>query len=144
MRAVLDVWEPEPALDPALLERCLLGTAHIAGYALDGKRRGVEQVRAALCAFLGVEEADPASSALPPAGELTAGCSGWREAALACYDPRLDDARLRDAVMADPAARARAFDRLRRDYPPRREFSAWRVPEAAVHAHELRAAGFSG
>jgi erythronate-4-phosphate dehydrogenase len=142
MRAVLDVWEPEPALDPGLLDRCTLGTPHIAGYAQDGKLRGVAQVLAALRAFLGTAAGQGTALALPTAGQLDAACGGWRDAALACYDPRVDDARLRAAVAADPSAHAAAFDRLRRDYPPRREFSAWRVPPASRCRAELLAAGF--
>lgn len=33
----LDVWEHEPRIDPALLERAALATPHIAGYSLQGK-----------------------------------------------------------------------------------------------------------
>jgi hypothetical protein len=72
----------------------------------------------------------------------------WQDAVLACYDPRGDDARLRAAVLAgDASARAAAFDRLRRDYPLRREFSAWRIgadaEAGAAWFRELRAAGFA-
>jgi erythronate-4-phosphate dehydrogenase len=142
LRAVLDVWEPEPELDPRLLARCTLGTPHIAGYALDGKLRGVAQVHAALCAFLGVQETLVEALALPPAGTLDAGCADWKQAALRCYDLRADDERLRAAVSADPGVRGAAFDRLRREYPVRREFSGWRLPPALTTRAALRAAGF--
>jgi erythronate-4-phosphate dehydrogenase len=144
MRAVLDVWEPEPELDIALLARCTIATPHIAGYALDGKLRGVAQVHAALCAFAGIDEEPVAALQLPAAGTLDADRGGWRQAVIDCYDPRGDDARLRAEVVADPPARARAFDRLRRDYPVRREFSGWRAPAGAARRAELVAAGFSG
>jgi erythronate-4-phosphate dehydrogenase len=35
---VLDVWEPEPDLNVELLNKVDIGTAHIAGYTLEGKR----------------------------------------------------------------------------------------------------------
>jgi erythronate-4-phosphate dehydrogenase len=143
LRAVLDVWEPEPALDPRLLARCTLGTPHIAGYALDGKLRGAAQVHAALSAFLGVAAAPVPALHAAPAGVLAPGCSDWKQAVLAAYDPRADDARLRAAVVADPAGRAQAFDRLRRDYPARREFGAWRIPPGSGSSAELLAAGFA-
>jgi hypothetical protein len=41
---VLDVWEPEPDLNVELLKRVDIGTAHIAGYTLEGKARGTTQV----------------------------------------------------------------------------------------------------
>ena len=45
----------------------------------------------------------------------------------ACYDPRRDDARLRLTMRGNPEERAQAFDRLRRDYPVRRECSSLKV-----------------
>ncbi len=151
LRAALDVWEHEPLLDRALLARVLVGTPHIAGYAHDGKLRGARQVYAALRAFLGAgaAPADPRELRAAPAGVLRAeDCGSWQQAVLACYDPRGDDARLRAAMLdGDERARAAAFDRLRRDYPQRREFSAWRIGTAAapgtpVHV-ALRAVGFA-
>ncbi len=40
LSVVLDVWEPEPDLNVELLKRVDIGTAHIAGYTLEGKRAG--------------------------------------------------------------------------------------------------------
>lgn len=151
LRAALDVWEHEPRPDRALLARVLIGTPHIAGYAHDGKLRGARQVYAALREFLGATgaPADPPELRAPPAGDLRpADCASWQQAVLACYDARDDDARLRAAMRdAEEDARAVAFDRLRRDYPLRRELSAWRIGAAAApgtprHA-ALLAAGFA-
>lgn len=53
--AVLDVWEKEPAIDATLLPHVAIGTAHVAGYSLDGKVNAVKMVYYALCAHLGVQ-----------------------------------------------------------------------------------------
>lgn len=151
LRAALDVWEGEPLPDRSLQAHVLIGTPHIAGYAWDGKLRGARQVFEALAAFVGVViDADVAAGLeASPAGDLHAGCCGcWQDGVLACYDPRRDDARLRAATLDEEhAVRAAAFDRLRRDYPQRREFSAWRIGAAvssdSVRYRELLAAGFS-
>jgi len=153
LTAALDVWESEPDIDRRLLERVLIGTPHIAGYAFDGKLRGVAGVYEALCEFLGAGAAVSALPVLqtPPAGRVDAaslrGGVLWQRAALACYDLLADDRQLRQAIAVGSSNPAAAFDRLRRDYPLRREFSAWRiVPDAAMNAAELaqlRAAGFS-
>ncbi len=50
---VLDVWEPEPDLNVELLNKVDMGTAHIAGYTLEGKARGTTQVFEAYSAFIG-------------------------------------------------------------------------------------------
>lgn len=40
LSVVLDVWEPEPDLSLALLDKVDIATPHIAGYTLEGKARG--------------------------------------------------------------------------------------------------------
>lgn len=123
---VLDVWEGEPLIDHALLQRVDLGTAHIAGYSLDGKLLGSRIVCQALASHFEIDVQVAAS----PAGEpeplhLPDGLTGAaviRHLLHARYGIREDDQRLRDATLgAEPEAAAAAFDRLRRDYPTRRE-----------------------
>ena len=61
------------------------------------------------------------------------------------YDIRADDARLRGLSKLPPDERAAAFDRLRKNYPVRREFAATRVRvergDSAL-ANLLRGVGF--
>ncbi|MBM2845533.1 MAG: Erythronate-4-phosphate dehydrogenase, partial [Bacteroidetes bacterium] len=64
--AILDVWEDEPGIDLTLLNNVMLGTAHIAGYSLDGKLNALRMVYGEVCRFLGVSvEPDVPSSAHP-------------------------------------------------------------------------------
>src|SRR5690606_32560176 len=53
LSAVLDVWENEPRIMPELARLCWLGTSHIAGYSLEGKVFGVENVYHAVSNYLG-------------------------------------------------------------------------------------------
>lgn len=151
-RTVLDVWETEPAIDPALLERVFLGTAHIAGYSLDGKLLATRMLAAALAAHLGPPATAGAApgdrggaAALPPL-ELSRGVTGAamvRNLLRARYDITDDDRRLREATLGvEPAAVAAAFDRLRRDYRVRRELagSTVRGPVASPREAQLLAA----
>ncbi len=49
---LLDVWEHEPQIDRALLDRALLATPHIAGYSEQGKANATAlSVRALACRF---------------------------------------------------------------------------------------------
>jgi erythronate-4-phosphate dehydrogenase len=143
--AVLDVWEEEPALDPRLLERVDLATPHIAGYSFDGKVRGTEMIVNAAREHFGLDGAWRAGALLPPPAvpvcELDpAGrsCQSLlHEAVSAVYDITADDAALR-AGLAEPATLPARFDRLRKEYPRRREFPNTTVrlrgpaPEAAA------------
>ncbi|WP_027853949.1 4-phosphoerythronate dehydrogenase PdxB [Marinobacterium litorale] len=124
---VMDVWEHEPAVDPALAQHCRIATPHIAGYSLDGKIRGSWMLYQAYCRWLGVDACRSLASVLPPpavAGlELAAGFDP-ADAMRLVYDPFRDDRQLRKTLnRTDPEQRA-AFDLLRRHYPVRREFSS--------------------
>lgn len=145
--AVLDVWEGEPAIDRELLGLLDIATPHIAGYGADGKARGTAAAVHAVAAVLGLplENWEPESLPEPPQSSVFrldgAGRQPWEllcDAVLHSYDVREDDSRLR----GDPGL----FERLRGDYPVRREFPAFTAvlsgacPEAAVL---LKEAGFN-
>ncbi|MGM0767324.1 MAG: 4-phosphoerythronate dehydrogenase PdxB [Pseudomonadota bacterium] len=131
---VLDVWEQEPRINPQLVDRVWLATPHIAGYSLEGKVQGTEMVYQALCRFLGLPVRKKAAQYLPEpalsklsftsaAEEMDAGNIALRS----CYDPRRDDARLRLTMDLPVEDRGTAFDRLRKNYPVRREFSSVKI-----------------
>ncbi|WP_455231602.1 4-phosphoerythronate dehydrogenase PdxB [Geopseudomonas aromaticivorans] len=125
---VLDVWEGEPQVDVELAALCRLATPHIAGYSLDGKLRGTEQIYQAFCAWRGEQAQVELAQLLPPAwlGELVLheqADPAWALAMVcrAVYDPRLDDAAFRRSLLADTEQRRAGFDALRKHYPMRRE-----------------------
>lgn len=61
IRAVLDVYEGEPAPPAELIDLAALATPHIAGYAVEAKRRGAIVIYEAMCREFGVEPQDTAS-----------------------------------------------------------------------------------
>lgn len=105
--AVIDVWENEPDIDLALLERVYLGTPHIAGYSADGKANATRMVLEALCAYFKLPHGD--FDITPP--PLPAGVRS--ENPLELYDPRRDS----NALKAEP----KKFEYFRGNYPLRRE-----------------------
>ncbi|WP_100639649.1 4-phosphoerythronate dehydrogenase PdxB [Marinobacter salexigens] len=131
----LDVWEQEPGIDPELVKKVWLATPHIAGYSLEGKVQGTEMIYQAVSQLLGLPTRKQAGQFLPePALSKVSFTSAAEEQAAicialrACYDPRHDDARLRHAMKkTSEEERSVAFDRLRRDYPVRRECSSLKV-----------------
>ncbi len=129
IRLALDVWEDEPAVDAGLAALCDVATPHIAGYSLDGKIAGTKMIAQRLGDYLR-RRGDVASGqnidAVPLATPVivlkeTGGAALLREAALAVYDPRGDDSRFRQSLLA--AEPAGEFDWLRKHYPERREFA---------------------
>ncbi len=132
LTAVLDVFECEPGIDRRLARLCALATPHIAGYSLDAKLRGSARVQAALRRHFGL----PGNAVRLPVGAppavprfaLEASAEPWRgwarATAIACPLAADHMALLHALGGDDPAG---GFDRLRRDYPVRREFPAHQV-----------------
>ena len=123
---VFDVWEGEPLIQHALLGQVTLGSAHIAGYSLDGKLLATHMLSDAVTLHFGLALPDQGS----PAGEpevLTvpdglAGAALMRHLLAARYDIRHDDALLRGATLGVDIAQAGVnFDLLRKQYRDRRE-----------------------
>jgi len=126
---VLDVWEGEPDISAALLQRVTLGTAHIAGYSLDAKLLATRMLVEAMTTSLRLPPLPTDSPAIKAAAvPAPAGLSGAglvRTLVQSRYDIYRDDALLRQAVLVDqPAvARGQRFDLLRKSYRERRELA---------------------
>ena len=140
IQAVLDVWEGEPQVDVALAELCWIATPHIAGYSLEGKLRGTAQIYQAFCASRGLEPKVELAELMPetPLRGLSFAETASPEDMLvticrAVYDPRRDDAAFRRSLAGDDEQRRAGFDRLRKQYPPRREIDGLEI-EVGSHA----------
>lgn len=128
--AVLDVWNLEPRIDPALVKRADLSTPHIAGYSIDGKLKGTLQVYEEACRFFECPATwNPAKGeSLPPPPDLRFNPAGQEDEASLddivrlVYDIEQDDAALRSAAGQGAEILAVEFERLRKTYPNRREF----------------------
>lgn len=152
MTVILDVWQNEPGINSALLQRAALGTPHIAGYSLEGKLRGTEMLYTAVCEYFNQSASWPPAAGvclpLPPLTRLSFSVSVEDQAAiqtavLACYDVRRDDAALR--LISAPNKLEVQFDNLRKYYPVRREFSSVEVElpgSKQTLANQLRGLGF--
>ncbi|MCI0698840.1 4-phosphoerythronate dehydrogenase PdxB [candidate division KSB1 bacterium] len=151
--AILDVWENEPEIDVELLRLVEIGTPHIAGYSLDGKLNGTHQIYLAACEFLGVTPQWQLETALPPVSQplISLSLAGRKReeilqsAIQPAYDIAADDRRLRACLNLPPEERGRYFDRLRRDYPVRREFHNYLVELSGnepAFIKQLKALGF--
>ena len=138
LHAALDVWPGEPMFSADLLQRVVVATPHVAGYSLDGKRNGTDIVYRAFCEWAGIEPRNASASGLPmPELKLTSGDDPLTSALEAtCFVPRHDDAMGRLAPLS-MEQRAAEFDRLRKEYPSRRDFHAWTVRGADPAAAAL-------
>ncbi|MGC1391360.1 MAG: 4-phosphoerythronate dehydrogenase PdxB [Bacteroidales bacterium] len=125
--AVIDVWENEPDIDLELLKQAFIATPHIAGYSTDGKANGTAMVVNSVSKYfnLPLENWYPGNVPVPPSPVIKIDCflkteeEIFREAVVHTYNIDEDDSKLR----LSPAD----FEKLRGDYPIRREFPAYTV-----------------
>jgi erythronate-4-phosphate dehydrogenase len=151
-RLALDVFEGEPSPNRSLVAACAIATPHVAGYsAARGKVNGTRMMADALRARFAPEAAAWVPALPPPPNALVRvdPDADWREqvreAIRASYDIRADDAALQGGLELEGSAWGKHFDALRRDYPERREFEAFRASTAGLKAdaeEALRAVGF--
>ena len=124
---IADCWENEPDIDLELLEMADYGTPHIAGYSKDGKANGTKMSVQAISRFfnLGIDNWEPKNVELPEKtsieidGRQRREYSILAEAVLSTYDIETDDEALRE--------NPQQFEKLRGDYPVRREFATYTV-----------------
>ncbi len=119
---VIDTWENEPnGIYTPLIEEAFIATSHIAGYSDDGKFNGSQTSVEEVAKFLGVDieftpnRAEPENCVI----DLSNSTKVLLDAVLATYNPLEDFERLRQ----NPSN----FERLRVEYPFRREFGAYKV-----------------
>jgi erythronate-4-phosphate dehydrogenase len=125
--AVLDVWESEPDIDYALVEKAFLATPHIAGYSADGKANGIAMIINALSEKFKLPLRDwyPKLIPQPHVSEITINAKNKdpedviREAVFHTYNISEDDIKLRFSP--------HDFEKQREDYPVRREFPAYTI-----------------
>ncbi|MEI6562710.1 MAG: 4-phosphoerythronate dehydrogenase PdxB [bacterium] len=127
---ILDTWEGEPNYRTDLMARVDIATPHIAGHSFEGKVMGTVMVYREVCKFLGVSATWSHEPLMPPplVPKVKVDIAGrddqsvLREVVRQVYDLEGDDRRFRESAVADEKARMKNFDRLRSDYPERREF----------------------
>ncbi len=152
---IIDVWEGEPNLDLQLMNRCMLATPHIAGYSLDGKMRGTEQIYQACCQTFGLPIRNKLAQLLPEPsikkikfGDSVPVHQALRTAIRAGYEIRVDDGIMRSTLLrteGEPEAMRTKFDLLRKNYPLRRDIPTIRIEVPSKRQdlqHALEAAGF--
>jgi erythronate-4-phosphate dehydrogenase len=125
--AILDVWEHEPDIDTALMANTFLSTPHIAGYSTDGKANGTSMIVRALSDHFGLpmKKWYPEDLPLPEKEIIQIPCKGKTPqeivgtAVMHTYNIDEDNIRLKFS----PAD----FEKLRGEYPVRREFDAYKI-----------------
>ena len=126
LQVVLDVWENEPDINLALLDKVLLGTPHIAGHSFEGKLRGTEMLLEGFCRWK--NKAQPVFNRHGDTLALRLNEPVSLESAvLDVYNPVRDYEEMTRALSACDSELGECFDALRRNYSQRWEFSHFGV-----------------
>lgn len=129
LQVFLDVWPQEPSMADELLQNCC-GSPHVAGYSLEGKLRGTQMVYRQFCDFFKLD-AVASAPALPILPSVVCDGQSPIDAARQLCEQSIflkrDQDAMRQLAGLSPQEKARGFDALRRDYPPRREWSAYTI-----------------
>ncbi|MFO7852292.1 MAG: 4-phosphoerythronate dehydrogenase [Bacteroidota bacterium] len=141
--AVLDVWGNEPGINRNLLELCNIGTAHIAGYSVDGKANATKMIVRQLAKYFDLPLKDWKPGPLPVPDDSVIDISEFGDndmeiifqAVKQSYDIEKDS----DKLKKNPEL----FEKLRNDYGLRREFHAYTVKgDKQLILNKLRELGF--
>ena len=108
LKAVLDVWENEPGIDPELLNLVRISTPHIAGYSAEGKKRATRMALEALSDFLGITVDLKGLECLPSPNKKIS-----TQLITDSYNPDFDSCQLKKDITS--------FEKLRNEYPYRHE-----------------------
>jgi len=142
---VIDCWENEPNIDRELLKIVDLATPHIAGYSKDGKANGTSMSIQAISRFFGLgidnwqaqDVEIPENTIIELEGFNLSNVEILSKAVLSTYNIRNDDAALRK--------NPELFEKLRGDYPIRREYPVYTIYTKNVNEQTLeilKALGF--
>ena len=131
----LDVWENEPNPNPELLNKLKIGTPHIAGYSYEGKINGTIMIYEQLCNFLNTDPGwkpfypDIQNSIMTIDNNLSIE-KNLHNIFNKIYKIEDDDNKMRKILKLAQGERGKYFDKMRKEYPYRREFNNYRISNA--------------
>ncbi|MES2623958.1 MAG: 4-phosphoerythronate dehydrogenase [Pseudomonadota bacterium] len=129
LQVVLDAWEGEPSINLELLKRVAISTPHIAGYSREGKLNGTRMIHSQFSDFFGLKKkAEPenfAEKLLLDIDSMIKPLNQLNQLIRNAYDVMSDHADMQSKLAVGNTGNE--FDKLRKTYPVRHEFSAFSV-----------------
>ena len=131
-KVILDVWEGEPLININLLRKVLISSPHVAGYSLEGKVNGTKMIYDALCRF--TNQLSDWEPKMPTVENNFIDVSSVKELEeklryifRQIYKIETDDSEMRKMIGMEDDTRSAYFDKLRKEYPLRREFTNYTI-----------------
>jgi erythronate-4-phosphate dehydrogenase len=132
LHVVLDVWENEPDFDVELLKLIDIGSAHIAGYSLEGKVNGTTLVYNALCNHLDISpkwapKLPEVENSLIKVDHCASTEEFYFKLFNQVYPISEDDLLMRETLSMEETEVGSHFDNLRKTYRLRRELNNYKL-----------------
>lgn len=120
----LDVWEHEPHISEAVLERAIIATPHIAGYSAQSKMRGIDMIYHAACEknMIQPQSIEPVLSAQHTLA-FRERKYDWQSVVLGIFNPLILTSMMRMKISA-AEDKGHAFDEMRNQFNYRQEFAS--------------------
>lgn len=135
-----DVWEHEPRIDKAILERAVIATPHIAGYSVQSKIRGIDMIYRIACEK-NIIQPQPISPPIFPiqmphqALTFAGDKHDWQDIVLAVFNPIAMTATMKAAQMPVEDG-GHLFDEMRNHFNYRHEFGFTKIIGAHAAAQD--------
>ena len=131
-KVILDVWEGEPLININLLRKVLISSPHVAGYSLEGKVNGTKMIYDALCRFTNqLSDWEPKMPTVENNFIDVSSVKHFEEKLRyifrQIYKIETDDSGMRKMIGMEDDTIAAYFDKLRKEYPLRREFTNYTI-----------------
>ncbi|KEY91224.1 erythronate-4-phosphate dehydrogenase [Candidatus Photodesmus blepharus] len=123
--AVLDVFEFEPEIDMELLPLLKFASPHIAGYSLEGSTRGIMMIFDDFCNFFQKKNQLKTNELFSfSLAKKVLLCETWDEAILHDLTQLIYNVHRSDGLFRREVHKSSLFDKIRRKYRNKREYSA--------------------
>lgn len=134
----LDVFEDEPNVDPAVMQRALLKTPHIAGYSVQSRIRGMGMLYEAACQAQVIAPQGSTQVSMPKQKLEFAGQNHhWQDIVLGVFNPAIMTVLLQNKADAAGSV-GLVFDELRHSFNYRHEFAFVEAPNLALANEDVR------
>jgi erythronate-4-phosphate dehydrogenase len=122
----LDVWENEPNINLELLKHVALATPHVGGYSKQAKLNATLMIYQQVLNHFQLNDVSAIQKLSPPSEKISLNitkCNSWEDVALKIYQPSADTKKMREILLPNPSQTGPLFEKLRREYFLRDEFS---------------------
>lgn len=134
----LDVFEHEPMIDKNIMQRAAIATPHIAGYSIQSKIRGIDQIYRCMLLRKIISASDASPITMPKQTLSFAGHQHhWQDIVLGIFNPIIMTAMMREKLLSTEN-HGPLFDEMRNQFNYRHEFGFTQIAGVQLDNLDIR------